>query len=84
MNKMISIRSGNATRLSKQQAKALSMIDEIERELSKHNGTLENTGGRWFIQDELQGITLHTMKALAEKGYLKQIEILGCPYYRIV
>lgn len=80
---MISIRSGNQTRLSKQQAKALSMIDEIERELSKHSGIMDK-GARWFIQAELQGITLHTMKALVEKGYLKQIEILGYPYYRVV
>lgn len=58
--------------LSKKQSLALEKIEQIE----------EHFRGRWFIQAELQTITLHTMKALVEKGFLEVQEFEGYPYYR--
>ncbi len=41
--------------------------------------------GRWFTQTELQGVTLHTINALVNKGVLEEVEpfgISGAVYYR--
>lgn len=58
--------------LSKKQEIAIEQIKKIEKEF----------GVRWFIQAELPGITLHTMKALVEKGYLEEKVFDDIPYYR--
>ena len=58
--------------LSKSQTDAIVQIENIE----KHFGV------RWFIQSELAGITLHTMKALVQKGFLEEQYFEDMPYYR--
>jgi len=58
--------------LSDKQSDAIGQIKNIE----KHFGV------RWFIQSELAGITLHTMKALVIKGYLEEQNYEELPYYR--
>ena len=58
--------------LSNSQFDAIKQIENIE----KHFGV------RWFIQSELAGITLHTMKALVQKGYLEEQYFEDMPYYR--
>ena len=40
-------------------------------------------GDRWFVQAELENITLHTMKALVEKGYLDRQRFAGLSYYKL-
>ena len=60
-------------KLSDKQEDAIGQIKNIE----KHFGV------RWFIQDELAGITLHTMKALVQKGFLEEQEYEELPYYRL-
>jgi len=41
---------------------------------------------RWFTQGELHKVTLHTLNALVDKGYLEEKEIVpdGCMYYRLI
>ena len=39
-------------------------------------------GNRWFVQSELPGITLHTMKALVDKGYIIKKYLNGMSYYQ--
>ena len=42
-------------------------------------------GKRWFIQAELRelgGTTLHTTKALVNKGYLEEKNFDELPYYQ--
>lgn len=40
--------------------------------------------GRWFTQMELSRVTLHTMRALETKGFLRvnEVEELGVVYYQ--
>ncbi len=59
--------------LSDKQEDAIGQIKNIE----KHFGV------RWFIQAELAGITLHTMKALVQKGQIEEQEYEELPYYRL-
>lgn len=63
--------------ISDKQILAMKMIDNVVNEF----GIV-----RWFVQAELPGITLHTMNALVDKGYLdkKDVELTGygVPYYR--
>lgn len=61
--------------LSKTQEKAILLIRKMESEFGK----------RWFIHAELgehEGITLHTTKALVNKGYLEEKDFDGLPYYQ--
>ena len=58
--------------LSKKQVKALEMIDKIE----------EHFGSRWFVPQELPGITMHTIYALVERGHLISKEVEGIEYYK--
>lgn len=62
--------------LSKKQETALRIIGKI----------YEKFGERWFIQAELPTITLHTMDALVEKGYLVTdiLEYNYMTYYKLV
>lgn len=72
-------------KLSKKQTLALELIEKVDMELSNHSGIKESGFRRWFIQEELHGITLHTMKALVEKGYLEEIILSDdTPYYRVI
>ena len=60
--------------LSKTQEKALLLIKKMEAEF----------GRRWFIQAELRelgGTTLHTTKALVNKGYLDSKTFDEITYY---
>jgi len=60
--------------LSKTQEKALLLIKKMESEF----------GRRWFIQAELRergGTTLHTTKALVNKGYLDAKTFGEITYY---
>lgn len=59
--------------LSKTQKKALEMIDKIELEF----------GSRWFIQEELPGINMHTINALVNKKHLITKESNGIEYYKL-
>ena len=59
--------------LSKKQVKALEMIDKIE----------EHFGSRWFVQQELPGITMHTIDALVERGHLLTKHVQGIEYYKL-
>ena len=61
------------TILSKQQNKAIGLINAMEKHF----------GDRWFVQAELENITLHTMKALVEKGYLDRQRFAGLSYYKL-
>ncbi len=70
-------------KLSEKQARTLKLIDQIDAELDKHNPVRYSGMCRWFIQAELHGVTLHTMKALVEKEHLEEIDVLGYPYYRV-
>ena len=61
--------------LSKTQEKAILLIRKMEAEFGK----------RWFIQAELRelgGTTLHTTKALVNKGYLEEKNFDELPYYQ--
>ena len=58
---------------TKKQIKALEMIDKIE----------EHFGSRWFVQQELPGITMHTIDALVERGHLVSKEVCGIEYYKL-
>jgi hypothetical protein len=61
--------------ISETQKTTMSMIDEIVEEFGQD---------RWFVQAELPGITLHTMNALVDKGYLEE-KLIGkydMLYYR--
>ena len=58
--------------LSKQQKKAIEQIKSMEEEF----------GHRWFVQAELAGIPLHTMKALVSKGYIEDHVFDELSYYR--
>ena len=61
--------------LSKLQEKAILLIKKMDAEF----------GGRWFTHmelKELEGITLHTTKALVNKGYLEEKEFCGLTYYQ--
>ncbi len=66
---------------SKKQLKAIGMIDKLEKKFGIE---------RWFTQAELPGITLHTLKALVDKGYLRWMgrpmdaEPMGTIYYQII
>ena len=60
--------------LSEKQTKAIELIKELEAHF----------GARWFVQNELENITLHTMKALVEKGYIERQRFRGLSYYRRV
>ena len=62
------------TTLSKKQVKALENVKRIE----------EHFGSRWFIQSELIGITMHTMKALVSKGFLEHQMFEDLDYYRLI
>lgn len=57
--------------LSNTQESAILLIKKMEYEFGK----------RWFTKGELDGITLHTTKALVNKGYLDYKELDGIPYY---
>ncbi len=59
--------------LSDKQENAIGQIKNIEKHF----------GGRWFIQEELKDITLHTMKALVTKGYLDTMSLGSHTYYRL-
>ena len=59
--------------LSKKQKIALGMIDKIE----------EHFGSRWFVQQELPGITMHTIDALVERGHLESKEVNDIEYYKL-
>ncbi len=59
--------------LSNKQTDAIAQIKTIEGQM----------GVRWFIQEELKDITLHTMKALVEKGYLETMSLGSHTYYRL-
>ena len=59
--------------LSKKQVKALEVIDKIE----------EHFGSRWFVRQELPGITMHTIYALVERGHLESKEVNGIEYYKL-
>ena len=59
--------------LSKKQTEALDMIDRIE----------SHFGSRWFVQQELPGITMHTINALVERGHLDSKEIERIEYYKL-
>jgi len=59
--------------LSKQQTKALRMIDEIEKEF----------GSVWFVQAQLLGITKHTVDALVERRHLKHKIFADVKYYKL-
>ena len=61
--------------LSERQEKAILLIKKIEAEF----------GPRWFILSELkelESITLHTTKALVQKGYLEEKDFHGLIYYQ--
>lgn len=60
--------------LSEPQINALNQIKKID----------EFEPGRWFTQMELYRVTLHTMRALEEKGYvkLKDLDELHLRYYQ--
>jgi len=66
---------------SNKQLKTIKLIEELEERFGKD---------RWFTQSELPGVTLHTMKALVEKGYLKwqgrnpTFKDGGTTYYQII
>ena len=57
--------------LSERQEKAILLIKKMEAEF----------GQRWFVLEELTGITLHTTKALVEKGYLDAKTFDEITYY---
>ncbi len=59
--------------LSNKQTDAIAQIKTIEGQM----------GVRWFIQEELKDITLHTMKALVTKGYLDTMSLGSHTYYRL-
>ena len=59
--------------LTKKQIKALEMIDKIE----------DHFGSRWFVQQELPRITMHTIDALIERGHLESKEVNGIEYYKL-
>ena len=61
------------TPLTKKQIKALEMIDKIE----------EHFGSRWFTQQELPTITMHTINALVERGHLESKCVCGIEYYKL-
>jgi hypothetical protein len=58
--------------LSEIQKQTIVQIKELEKEF----------GVRWFVQAELLGVTLRTMRALVEKGYLVDREFNDLPYYQ--
>lgn len=60
--------------LSDPQKLALIQIKEID----------EFEPGRWFTQMELHRVTLHTMRALEEKGFvrIKEFQVTGIRYYQ--
>lgn len=61
--------------LTNQQVRAVELIEKLDA----------NFGNRWFILAELKGlggITLHTTKALVDKGYLAERDFEGLPYYQ--
>lgn len=62
--------------LSGPQHEALAQIEKIDN--------FEN--GRWFTQMELNRVTLHTMRALEEKGFLrhKWFDEMKIMYYQYV
>jgi len=61
--------------LSKKQLSTMDMIEKLG----------DNFGDdRWFTQQELVGVTLHPLKALVSKGFLKRTEFDGIRYYRII
>jgi hypothetical protein len=60
--------------LSNKQEDAIWQIKTIEGQL----------GVRWFVQEELKDITLHTMKALVKKGYLETLSLGSHIYYRLI
>ncbi len=61
------------------QKKAMEMIEELVKTFGID---------RWFTQSELPGITLHTMKALVDKGYLRwqgrNPNFEGTTYYQVI
>jgi len=59
--------------LTDQQVHVVDLIEKLE----------EHFGDRWFVQAELENITLHTMKALVEKGYLDRQRFNGLSYYKL-
>lgn len=59
--------------LSKLQINALEMIDNIE----------DHFGSRWFVQQELPGITMHTIDALVHRGHLENKEVHDVMYYKL-
>lgn len=60
--------------LSEPQIKAIEQIIKID----------EFEPGRWFTQMELYRVTLHTIRALIEKGYVieKDLDELSLRYYQ--
>jgi len=61
---------------SKKQLKAIDLIESLIKLFGIE---------RWFTQYELPGITLHTMKALTEKGYIEMKCFNDwCPYYKVI
>ena len=61
--------------ISKKQKTAMAIVNGIVNEFGKD---------RWFVQSELPGITLHSINALVDKGYLEQkiSKYTEMPYYR--
>lgn len=64
----------------------MGVLTESQMDALRQIKTLENHFGvRWFIQEELLGITLHSMKSLVQKGFLEERvlkEHYDMPYYR--
>lgn len=61
-------------KFSKKQRIAQNLIQELIYKFGKD---------RWFVQAELEGITLHTLKALVAKDYLDKIYYFEHAYYRV-
>lgn len=61
--------------LSKKQLSTMEMIEAL----------IDNFGDdHWFTQSELAGVTLHSLKALVSKGFLKRTEYCDIKYYRLI
>jgi hypothetical protein len=63
--------------ISDKQKETMKLIGQLTDEIEKN---------RWFIQAELPGVTLHTMNALVEKGFLhcRESDVTGLYYYKCV
>ena len=72
--------------VTKQQGDIITDRLKLQRDtLEKIKKINEWESGRWFTQTELQGVTLHTINALVNKGVLEEAEpfgISGAVYYK--